>query len=72
MKKDKKLKDILGILSTQQESLTETKEEEEAGISAKEVELLQAREELRKARIQNDILEEGLNKLKQDRGQRKV
>ena len=71
MKEDKKLKDILGILSTQQESLTETKEEEEAGISAKEVELLQAREELRKARIQNDILEEGLNKLKQDRGQRK-
>lgn len=71
MEEDKKLKDILGILSTQQESLTETKEEEEAGISAKEVELLQAREELRKARIQNDILEEGLNKLKQDRGQRK-
>lgn len=71
MEEGKKLKDILGILSTQQESLTETKEEEEAGISAKEVELLQAREELRKARIQNDILEEGLNKLKQDRGQRK-
>lgn len=71
MEEDKKLKDILGILSTQQESLTETKEEEEAGISAKEVELLQAREELRKARIQNDILEEGLNKLIQDRGQRK-
>ena len=45
MEEGKKLKDILGILSTQQESLTETKEEEEAGISAKEVELLQAREE---------------------------
>lgn len=32
---------------------------------------MQAKEELRKAKIQNDILEESLNKLKQDRGQRK-
>lgn len=47
------------------------KEEKEADFSSDEVSYLQAKEELRKAKIQNDILEESLNKLKQDRGQRK-
>lgn len=66
-----KLSDVIGIISEEQKETTEAKEEKEADFSSDEVSYLQAKEDLRKAKIQNDILEESLNKLKQDRGQRK-
>lgn len=65
------LESLVDLISNEQKEKTEIKEEKEAGISANEVSYLQAKENLRKAKIQNDILEESLNKLKQDRGQRK-
>lgn len=64
-------KSLIGIISNEQKEKTEINEEKAAGISSNEVSYLRTKEDLRKARIQNDILEEGLNKLKQDRGQRK-
>ncbi len=66
-----KLNDVIGIISEEPKETVEAKEEKEADFSSDEVSYLQAKEELRKAKIQNDILEESLNKLKQDRGQRK-
>lgn len=67
-----KLNDVIGIISEEPKETVEAKEEKEADFSSDEVSYLQAKEELRKAKIQNDILEESLNKLKQDRGQRKI
>lgn len=66
-----KLNDVIGIISEEPKETVEAKEEKEADFSSDEVSYLQAKEELRKAKIQNDILEESLNKLKQDIGQRK-
>lgn len=68
---NEELKSLIEIISNEQKEKAEIKEEKEAGISSDEVSYLQAKEDLRKAKIQNDILEESLNKLKQDRGQRK-
>ena len=68
---DEDFKNVIGIISTEQKEKSEIKEEEEAGISPDEVSFLQAKEDLRKTKIQNDILEETLNRLRQDRVQRK-
>lgn len=65
---DEDFKNVIGIISTEQKEKSEIKEEEEAGISPDEVSVLQAKEDLRKTKIQNDILEETLNRLRQDRG----
>ncbi len=62
---------IVGIISNEQKEKAEIKEEREAGFSSDEVGYLQAKETLRKSKIQNDLLEETLAKQKQDRGQRK-
>ena len=66
-----KLEDLIDIISAEQKEKVEIKEEKAAGMSSNEVTYLQAKENLRRAKIKNDILEESLEKLKQDRGQRK-
>lgn len=68
---NERLKSIIGIISTEQKEKEEITEEKEAGLSNDEAVRLQAKEDLRRAKIQNDILEETLKKLRQDRGQRK-
>lgn len=65
------LNDIINIISTEQKEATENKEEKEADFSSKEIAYLKAKEDLRQAKLQNDILEESLEKLKQDRDERK-
>ena len=66
-----KLEDLIDIISAEQKEKVEIKEEKAAGMSSNEVTYLQAKENLRRAKIKNDILEESLEELKQDRGQRK-
>ncbi len=68
---NEELKNLIGIISNEQKEHTEINEEKAAGMSSNEVGYLQAKEDLRKSKIQNDILEESLERLKQDRGQRK-
>lgn len=62
---------ITSIISRSQPLATEKTEEQSADLSPTEIECLKAKEELRTAHLQNDILEETLAKLKQNRGERK-
>lgn len=71
IKGDLHLNDLIGLISEEPEESTEAKEEKEADFSSDEISCLQAKEKLRKAKIQNDILAESLERLKQDRDQRK-
>lgn len=66
-----KLNDIVNIISTEQKETTEANEEKEADFSSNEIGYLKAQEEIRKLHLQNDLLEESLEKLKQDRDERK-
>ena len=66
-----RLDDIVNIISTEQRETTEASEEKKADFSSDEINDLRAKEELRKVKLQNDILAESLEKQKQDRGERK-
>lgn len=57
---NEKLESIIGIISTEQKEKKEITEEKEAGLSNDEASRLQVKEDLRRAKIQNDILEETL------------
>ena len=65
------LNDIVNLISTEPKEATEDNEEKEASFSSKEIGYLKAQEELRNLHLQNDILQESLEKLKQDRDERK-
>lgn len=68
---DMKLDEIVNIISAEQKEATEACEEKKAGFSSDEIEYLKSKEELRQAKLQNDILAETLEKLRQDRDERK-
>lgn len=65
------LNDIVSIISTEQKEATEANEEKKADFSSNEIDYLKSKEELRQAKLQNDILAETLEKLRQDRDERK-